>query len=82
METMRKSRTLKPLCTFEFAQFTIECPDRQMAILSRNFHDEIVRETECRPFAKFLECCLDRICVLNRELRVIEKHFNRSSDLL
>lgn len=53
-----------------------------MAVFSRDLDDETVRETDRRPLAKLLECCLDCIYVLNRELRMIEKHFNGSSDLL
>ena len=53
-QTEGRQLTLQPLCTFELAQIAVECANREMAVLSRNLQDEIVREPNRGPFAKAL----------------------------
>src|SRR5262245_51890828 len=74
--------SLKPMCTFELAQISVERSDRKMPVLSGDLHDEMVREPYRWPLAKALARCQDSVRVLNGHVRVVEEHVHGQGDPL
>jgi len=73
-------RALQAFGSVDFAQDTVERTEGYVTGLLRNLEDQAIGESQRRPLTILMECCLDHIGILNREVLLIQQHLNYASD--